>query len=62
MDEDRLKGIGKQVSGSIKEAVGKVTGYRETQAEGTTKKMAGEVARRTRFVEPERNRPNHGGR
>ena len=26
MDEDRLKGIGEQASGSIKEAVGKLTG------------------------------------
>jgi len=33
MDEDRLKGVGKQVSGLIKEAVGKVTGDIKTQAE-----------------------------
>ena len=43
MDEDRLKGIGKQVSGSIKEAVGKVTGDTKTQAEGTAEKAAGKA-------------------
>ena len=43
MDADRLKGIGKQVSGSIKEAVGKVTGDRKTQAEGGTEEAAGKV-------------------
>ena len=43
MDEDRLKGVGKKVSGSIKEAVGKVTGDQKTQAEGATEKAAGKV-------------------
>ncbi len=43
MDEDRLKGIGKQVSGSIKEAVGKVTGDTKTQAEGAAEKTAGKA-------------------
>jgi len=43
MDEDRLKSIGKQVSGSIKEAVGKVTGDTKTQAEGTAEKTAGKA-------------------
>ena len=41
MAEDRLKGIGKQVAGSIKEAVGKVTGDTKTQAEGVAEKTAG---------------------
>ena len=41
MDEDRLKGMGKQVTGSIKEAIGKVTGDTKTQAEGTAEKIAG---------------------
>ena len=31
MGDERLKGVGKQVSGSLKEAVGKVTG--DTKAE-----------------------------
>ncbi len=43
MDEDRLKGIGKQVTGSIKEAVGKVTGDTKTQAEGTAEKTGGKA-------------------
>ena len=41
MDKDRSEGPGKQVSGSIKEAVGKVTGNTETQAEGKVEKTAG---------------------
>lgn len=43
MDEDRLKGVGKQVTGSIKEAVGKVTGDTKTQAEGAAEKTAGKA-------------------
>lgn len=43
MDKDRVEGIGKQVSGSIKEAVGKVTGDAKTQAEGSTEKNAGKL-------------------
>ena len=43
MDENRLKGIGRQVSGSIKEAVGKLTGDTKTQAEGTAEKAAGKA-------------------
>ncbi len=41
MDEDRIKGAGKQVSGSIKEAIGKLTGDTRTQAEGAAEKTAG---------------------
>ena len=43
MDEDRLDGMGKRVSGSLKEAIGKVTGDAKTEAEGSSEKMAGEV-------------------
>ena len=43
MDENRVKGTGKQISGSIKEGVGKVTGDTKTQAEGTAEKAAGKV-------------------
>ncbi len=43
MDSDRLAGIGKKVSGSIKEAVGKVTGDTTIEAEGTAQKTGGEV-------------------
>jgi uncharacterized protein YjbJ (UPF0337 family) len=41
MDKDRIKGAGKQVKGSIKEAIGKVTGDKKTQAEGVAEKAAG---------------------
>jgi uncharacterized protein YjbJ (UPF0337 family) len=43
MDKARLKGVGKQVSGSIKEAVGMVTGDTKTEAEGTAEKVAGKA-------------------
>jgi uncharacterized protein YjbJ (UPF0337 family) len=43
MDKDRIDGAAKQVKGSIKEAVGKVTGDKKTQAEGVAEKAAGKV-------------------
>ena len=43
MDDDRTKGMGKQISGSLKEAIGKITGDAETQAEGTSEKAAGKA-------------------
>ena len=43
MDKNRFKGTGKQVAGSIKEAVGKITGDTETEAEGAAQKTAGKV-------------------
>lgn len=43
MDKDRIDGAAKQVKGSIKEAVGKVTGDSKTQAEGVAEKAAGKV-------------------
>lgn len=43
MDSDRMKGMGKQVSGSIKEAIGKVTGSKRTEAEGAADKAAGKT-------------------
>ncbi len=43
MDKDRVEGIGHQAKGSIKEAVGKVTGDKRTQAEGAAEKAAGKV-------------------
>ena len=43
MDKDRSEGIGKKVSGSIKEAVGQVTGDSKTQAEGSAEKTAGKA-------------------
>lgn len=43
MDEDRAGGIGKKVTGSVKEAIGKVTGDAKLQAEGTADKAAGKA-------------------
>ena len=43
MDKDRLNGTRKQVSGSIHEGVGKVSGDIQTQAEDTAEKVAGKA-------------------
>ncbi len=43
MDKDRIEGAAKQVKGTIKEAVGKVTGDTKTEAEGKADKAAGEI-------------------
>ena len=41
MDKDRVDGIGKKVAGSVKEAIGKVTGDTKLEAEGSAQKTAG---------------------
>lgn len=41
MNDDHVKGAGKKITGSLKEAIGKVTGDKKTQAEGTAEKAAG---------------------
>ena len=43
MDKVRIAGSAKQVKGSVKEAIGKVTGDTKTQAEGAAEKAAGMV-------------------
>lgn len=43
MDKDRIDGAAKQVKGSVKEAIGKVTGDTKTQAEGAAEKTTGKV-------------------
>lgn len=43
MDADRIKGAAKEAKGSIKEAVGKLTGDAKLQAEGGADKAAGKV-------------------
>jgi uncharacterized protein YjbJ (UPF0337 family) len=43
MDKDRIKGTTKQTKGSIKEAVGKITGDTRTNREGALEKAAGET-------------------
>jgi uncharacterized protein YjbJ (UPF0337 family) len=43
MDKDRVEGAAHEAKGAVKEAVGKVTGDKKTQAEGATEKAAGKV-------------------
>jgi uncharacterized protein YjbJ (UPF0337 family) len=41
MDKNRVEGTAKQLRGSVKEAMGKVTGNRTKQAEGAAERLAG---------------------
>ena len=43
VNKDQVAGIAKQVKGSVKEAAGKATGNKQTQAEGKADKVAGKV-------------------
>jgi uncharacterized protein YjbJ (UPF0337 family) len=43
MDRDRIKGMGDQAKGSMKDAAGKVTGDSKLQAEGKMDKAKGKV-------------------
>jgi uncharacterized protein YjbJ (UPF0337 family) len=43
MDRNRIEGAAKQVRGTIRQAVGKVTGSRTTQLRGTIERMSGKV-------------------
>ena len=43
VNKDQVAGVAKQVKGSLKQAAGKATGNRQTQAEGTADKIAGKV-------------------
>jgi len=43
MDKNRIKGAVKQAHGTAKEVIGKATGDRKTEAEGTVEKVAGKV-------------------
>jgi uncharacterized protein YjbJ (UPF0337 family) len=43
MDKDRVEGAGHQAKGSVKEAVGKMTGDKKTEASGAAEKAAGKV-------------------
>jgi uncharacterized protein YjbJ (UPF0337 family) len=43
MDKDRIEGAGHQAKGGVKEAFGKMTGDKKTEAEGATEKAAGKV-------------------
>jgi uncharacterized protein YjbJ (UPF0337 family) len=41
MDKDRVAGSARKAKGSVKEAIGKVIGDSETQAEGAAEQTAG---------------------
>jgi uncharacterized protein YjbJ (UPF0337 family) len=43
MDKDRVEGVAHQAKGAVKEAAGKGTGDKKTQAEGAVEKAAGKV-------------------
>ena len=43
VNKDQVKGIAKQAKGAVKEAAGKVSGNKRTEAEGTGDKAAGKV-------------------
>ena len=43
MDKDRIKGMGDQAKGSLKDAAGKITGDSKLQAEGKMDKAKGKV-------------------
>lgn len=43
MDKDRVEGAGHQAKGTVKEAVGKMTGDKKTEASGAAEKAAGKV-------------------
>ncbi|HEY0835381.1 MAG TPA: CsbD family protein [Azospirillum sp.] len=43
MDKDRIEGAGKKMKGSIKEAVGNLTGDEKMRAEGKMDKAEGKV-------------------
>jgi len=43
MDKDRIEGAAKQVKGTIKETVGKITGDAKTETEGKAEKAAGKM-------------------
>jgi len=43
VNKDQVAGVAKQIKGSVKQAAGKATGNRQTEAEGTADKIAGKV-------------------
>ena len=43
MDKDRIKGMGDQAKGAIKDAAGKVTGDAKLRAEGKADKLKGKL-------------------
>lgn len=43
MDKNRIEGTAKQVKGSVKEAIGRVTGDKSTELESAAEKNIGKV-------------------
>ncbi|MCX7305479.1 MAG: CsbD family protein [Hyphomicrobiales bacterium] len=43
VNKDQVKGVAKEVKGSIKETAGRVAGNKRTEAEGAMEKTAGKV-------------------
>lgn len=43
MDKNRIEGTTKQAKGSVKEAIGKLTGDKKTQLEGAVEKQIGKA-------------------
>lgn len=43
MNNDRVDGTGRKITGSIKESIGKLTGNRRIRAEGKAEKTAGKA-------------------
>lgn len=43
VDDDRVKGSGKNLKGSLKEGAGKLTGDSKLESEGKVDKLAGKV-------------------
>jgi uncharacterized protein YjbJ (UPF0337 family) len=43
MDKDRIRGPGKRAKGAAKEAIGEVTGNKDTATEGATERTAGKA-------------------
>ena len=43
MNRDQMEGKGKEVTGGVKEQVGKLTGNEDTQAEGAAEKTEGKA-------------------
>ena len=43
MNKNRVEGAAKEVKGSIKEAIGKITGDKKTQIEGVAEKSLGKA-------------------
>jgi uncharacterized protein YjbJ (UPF0337 family) len=43
MDKDRVAGSARKAKGSVKEAIGKITGDNKTEAEGVAEQTAGQA-------------------